>query len=454
MSEEIKREKDTVSFQMVIPSDKIEEAMTAIFNREKQHFQLPGFRKGKVPRKLIEANFGQDIFFEDAVNELIPEIYEEKVEELDLDLASQPTINLTEPYEKGKDVVLDVSVDVMPEIELKDYSKIEIPKVEIEVTDEMIENEIQSQREQNKRATLIDDRPAKEGDNVVIDYTGFIDDEEFEGGSAEDHTLELGSGTFIPGFEEQLIGKETGEDVEVKVTFPEEYHAEELAGKEAVFDVHINQIQEIEYPEVDDEFIKDISEYDTVEEYKSNLKEKMQENFDERAKAEERQAVLLKAADFAEFEVPEAVLENAIDREINNFSANLQNYGLNFEQYIEMTGGDESKIREDFKESAYVNSKIQMVMEAIIEKEEIDATEEEVQEEVKRLAEQYFPENEEQQENFCKMYEGENAEVIKSELLFNKALDLLMENVEYVEMPEPKDVTDEEVEEEKEEEEE
>lgn len=452
MSEEIKREKDTVSFQMVIPSDKIEEAMTAIFNKEKQHFQLPGFRKGKVPRRLIEANFGQDIFFEDAVNELIPEIYEARVEELELDLASQPTINLTEPYEKGKDVILDVSVDVMPEIELKDYSKIEIPKVEIEVTDEMIENEIQSQREQNKRATLIDDRPAKEGDNVVIDYTGFIDDEEFEGGSAEGHTLELGSGSFIPGFEEQLIGKETGEDVEVKVTFPEEYHAEELAGKEAVFDVHINQIQEIEYPEVDDEFIKDISEYDTVEEYKSNLKAQMQENFDERAKSEERQAVLLKAADFAEFEVPEAVLENAIDREISNFSANLQNYGLDFEQYIEMTGGDESKIREDFRESAYVNSKIQMVMEAIIEKEEIDATEEEVQAEVKRLAEQYFPENEEQQENFCEMYEGDNAEVIKSELLFNKALDLLMENVEYVEMPEPEDVTDEEIEEENEEE--
>lgn len=452
MSEDIKREDDTVSFQMVIPSEDIEDAMTAVFNREKHNFQLPGFRKGKVPRRLLEANFGEDIFFEDAVNDLIPEIYKQRVDELELDLASQPTINLSEPYEKGKDVVLDVTVDVMPEIELKDYSKIEIPEINLEVTDEQIEGEIQRQREQNKRAKVIDDRPTEKGDTVVIDFTGFIDDEEFEGGSGEDYSLVLGSNSFIPGFEDQLIGKETGDDVEVEVTFPEDYHQEDLAGEEATFDVHINEIQEIEYPEVDDEFIKDISEFDTVDEYKANLRQKMETDFEETAKAQERQEVLMKVADFADFEVPEAVIENAIDREIQNFTANLQQYGLDFKQYVEMSGGDESRIREDFRENAYINSKIQIIMDAIIEKEGIEVSDEEAEEEIKRLAEQYFPENEEQQEKFVEMYSGEAGAFIKDDMKFNKALDMLMENVEYVEVPEEEEETENEDTEEKEEE--
>ncbi len=446
MTDEIKKEGNTVSFEMTIPSNRIEEAMTAVYNKEKHQFQLPGFRKGKVPRKLLEASYGADLFFEDAVNDLIPEFYEEKTDELKLKLAGPPNISLAEPYEKGTDVVLNVEVEVLPEIELKDYSKIEIPEIKYEVTDELVENQLEAERDKAKRASVIEDRPSKEGDIVVIDYTGFVDGEEFEGGSAEGHSLNLGSKEFIPGFEDQLIGKNAGDDVEVKVTFPEDYGHEDLAGKEAIFDVHINEVQEIEYPEIDDEFIKDISEFDTVDEYKADLREKMEKDFARRSEAETRQVLLSKVADFAEFEVPEAIIENGIDREIENFSNQIRGYGMDFNQYIEMTGSDESKIREDFREQAYYNSKVQLIMEAIIEKEEIDATEEEVKDEIKRLSEEYFPEDETQREKFVELYSGENSKFIKDDFVFNKAVDKLMENVVFVE---PEVTTDsEEVEEE------
>lgn len=449
MTEEIKKEGNKVSFDMIIHSDRIEEAMTAVFNKEKHQFQLPGFRKGKVPRRLLESSYGADLFFEDAVNDLIPEIYEAKTDELKLKLAGQPNISLSEPYEKGKDVVLNVEVEVLPEIELKDYSKIEIPEIKYEVTDELIYNQLEAEKDKAKRAVVVEDRSSKEGDVVVIDYTGFVDEKEFEGGSAEGHSLTLGSNQFIPGFEEQLIGKNTGDDVEVKVTFPEDYGHEDLAGKEAIFDVHINEIQEIEYPEIDDEFIKDISEFDTVDEYRADVRKKMEADFEKRAKADTKQVLLSKVADFADFVVPEAIIENGINREIENFANQIRGYGLDFEQYMEMTGGNKEEMRENFRETAYHNSKVQLVMEAIIEKEEIDATDEEIAEQIKSLAEEYFPEDELEREKFVELYSGENSRFIKDEFIFDKAVDKLMENVVFVE-PEIEEV-EEEVEEVKEE---
>lgn len=433
MTKDYKKDGNTVSFDMVISSEQIEKAMSDVYKKEKHHFQIPGFRKGKVPRKLLEASYGEGIFFEDAVNELIPEIYEGKTNEMNLKLAGQPNISLDAPYEKGKDVVLKVEVEVMPEFEVSDYSKIEIPEVKYEVTEDLIDNEIQGEREKAKRATVIEDRPAELGDVVVIDFHGFIDGVEFEGGHGHDHSLELGSNQFIPGFEDQLVGANSGDSVEVNVTFPEDYGSEDLAGKDATFDVKVNEIQKIEYPEIDDEFIKDISEFDTVDEYKADVKSRLEKEFDERAKNEVRQAVLRKTADLADFEVPEPVIENSIDREIQNFSSNLAQYGLDFEQYVKMSGSDEEKIRGDFRESAYINSKIQLVMEAIIEKEGLDATDDEVQEEVARLAETYFPKDKDQQDKFKEMYKGENANFIKDDFVFNKALDKLVENVVFVE---------------------
>lgn len=435
MTKEFKRDGNTVSFEMVIPSDKLESAMTSVFNKEKHNFQLPGFRKGKAPRKLLERAYGEDLFFEDGVNECIPEIYESLTDEMGLKLAGQPKISLQVPYEKGKDVVLNVEVEVMPEFELKDYSKIEIPEIKYEVTEELISNSIQNERNKAKRATVVD-REAKIGDVTVIDFTGFVDRKEFEGGAGEGYSLELGSNKFIPGFEDQLVGAKAGDSVEVKVKFPEDYGSEELAGKDATFDVKVNEVQEIEYPEVDDEFIKDISEFDTVDEYKADLRAKMEKEFEERAKNEVKQAVLNKAADFADFEVPEAIIQNAIDREINNFSANLKQYGIDYKSYIEMSGANEADIRNDFRETAYKNSKIQLVMEAIVEKEKIDASEEELKAEIERLAKLYFPEKEEEQKKFVDMYSENNASFIKDDLVFNKALDMLVKNVVFVDKKE------------------
>lgn len=433
MTNEIKREGNIVSFDMVIPSDKIENAMTVVFNKEKRHFQLPGFRKGKVPRRLLESAYGDDLFFEDAINDLIPEFYEEKTEELKLKLAGQPNISLSEPYTKGVDVVLNVEVEVVPEIELVDYSRIELPEVKYEVTDDLLNNQLEAEKEKARRAVVISDRASREGDMVVIDYKGSVDGEEFEGGSAEGHHLLLGSGQFIPGFEDQLVDKNTGEDVEVKVTFPEGYSHEGLAGQDAIFQVHIKEIQEIQYPEIDDEFIKDISEFDTIDEYKADLREKMEKDFEQRAEEERRQILLNKVADFADFEVPEAIIESGIDREIDNFANQMRGYGIDFDQYLKMSGSDESEIRENFREQAYRNSKVQLIMEAVIEKEEIDASEEEIVEEVKRLAEEYFPENQEQKDKFIELYSGENSGFIKNEFVFNKAIDKLMENVVFIE---------------------
>lgn len=280
------------------------------------------------------------------------------------------------------------------------------------------------------------DREAKIGDVTVIDFTGFVDRKEFEGGAGEGYSLELGSNKFIPGFEDQLVGAKAGDSVEVKVKFPEDYGSEELAGKDATFDVKVNEVQEIEYPEVDDEFIKDISEFDTVDEYKADLRAKMEKEFEERAKNEVKQAVLNKAADFADFEVPEAIIQNAIDREINNFSANLKQYGIDYKSYIEMSGANEADIRNDFRETAYKNSKIQLVMEAIVEKEKIDASEEELKAEIERLAKLYFPEKEEEQKKFVDMYSENNASFIKDDLVFNKALDMLVKNVVFVDKKE------------------
>lgn len=443
VTKEFTREGNTVSFQMVIPSDQIEKSMQEVYLQSRHNFQLPGFRKGKAPRQLLERAYGADLFFEDGVNECIPEIYEEYTKEMGLKLAGQPQISLDAPYTKGQDVVLNVQVDVLPEFEVKDYSRIEIPEIKYEVTDELVSNQIQEEREKAKRAIPVD-REAKLGDVTVIDFEGFIGDEAFEGGKGEDFALELGSGQFIPGFEDQLVGAKAGDEVDVNVTFPEEYGSDDLSGKDATFKVKVKEVQEIEYPEVDDEFIKDISEFDTVEEYKADLRKNLEEEFKERADNEVRNAVLRRVADLADFEVPNAIIENAIDREIQNFSANLRQYGIDFDQYAEMSGTNAYDIRNDFRESAFINSKIQLIMEKIIEQEGIDADDEELKAEIERLGKLYFPTNEEEQKKFIDMYSA-NADFVKDDLVFNKALDMLVDNVVFVE-PEEAEVEEAEAE--------
>lgn len=442
VTKEFKREGNTVSFQMVIPSDQIEKSMQEVYLKSRKSFQLPGFRKGKAPRQLLERTYGADLFFEDGVNECIPKIYEETTEEMGLKLAGQPQISLSAPYTKGEDVVLNVEVEVLPEFEVKDYSKIEIPEIKYEVTDELIYNKMQEEKEKSKRAIPVE-RAAKLGDVTVIDFEGFIGDVAFDGGKGEDFQLELGSGQFIPGFEDQLVGAKAGDEVDVNVTFPEEYGSEELSGKDATFKVTVKEVQEIEYPEIDDDFIKDISEFDTVEEYKADLRKNLEKEFEERTNNEIRNAVLRRVADLADFEVPEAIVENAIDREIENFSANLRQYGIDFDQYAEMSGTNKYDIRNDFRENALINSKIQLIMEKIIEKEKLDASDDELKAEIERLGKLYFPTNEEEQKKFIDLYSS-NADFVKDDLVFNKALDMLVENVVFVE---PKEVEENKAEE-------
>lgn len=445
---DIKREGNEVSFELLIPAEEIEKAKQSVYLKEKNHFQMPGFRKGKVPRKLIEQSYGPDIFFEDAINELIPSYYSEFVEKNDVELAGRPNITVKDGYKAGDDAVLEVTVEVIPEFELKDYSKIEVPEIKYEVTDELIDHELEHEREHNKRAVIVEDRASKSGDTLLIDYTGFVDGEEFEGGQASDYELELGSNTFIPGFEDQLVGAEAGKEVEVKVTFPEEYHAEELAGKDAIFDVLVKEIREVEYPEVDDEFIKDISEFDTVDEYREAKRTELQKDLDSRKDAEIKNAVLYKITEFADFEVPKDLVEDSIDKEMNRFAQNLAQYGVDFNDYIESTGEDVELMRDNFRETATINSKIEIIMDKIIKDKNIEASDDEAREELNRVANEYFPDNEESRENFIKSNER-NIELIKDDLVFNKALDMLIENVVFVEPVEEE--LDEKIEEAKEE---
>lgn len=433
MTEISKKEGNKVHFNLTVPYDKVEKAQQAVYLKEKGKFSVPGFRKGKVPRKIIEMTYGHDIFFEDAINEILPDIYEEAVEELKLDLAGRPDITIPEPFEKDNDVKIEVAVDVKPEIELKDYSTLEMPKIAYEVTDELIENELEREREKAGRVTVITDRAAEMGDTLKIDFHGMIDDEPFEGGHAHDQELKLGSGQFIPGFEEQLVGSKAGDHVDVKVTFPEDYHAEELAGKEAVFHTNVSEITNVELPEVDDEFVKDISEFDTLEEYKNNLKEEMTKSFEERAKRESREKVVEKILEYAEFDVPEGLVEAQVDDELNNFAARLQAQGIDFQQYLDITQENYGEMRNTFRPYAEKSVRSQLILEAIAKKENIEISEDEINEEMETLAKTYYPEDEEERNKFVEDLKSRNTDFFKQNLTERKTIDLLMDKVVYKE---------------------
>lgn len=452
MSEKYTKNGNKVEFQIEIQNKDIEKAMQEAYLKERKHFALPGFRKGRVPRQIIEANYGNDIFFEDAINNVLPDLYEEKTKELELKLAGQPTVTIANPYEKGKDVIVDIEVEVMPEIEVKDYSKIPVEKVEYEMDEEMVSIELDRQRQKSARMTIIEDRPIKEGDTAVIDFVGKVDEVEFEGGAGEDVELEIGSATFIPGFEEQLVGKSAGDDVEVKVTFPEEYHVEDLKGKDAIFDVKVKEIREITLPELDDEFVKDISEFDTLEEYKADIRKNLEEQLKENEKMEIRNRLLAKVSGLADFEVPELLIEEQIDREINNFAQNIQAQGLDFNQYVEILGGDINRIRDDFRETAYNNVKTRLILDEIASREEIKATEEDIEKEIDEMAELYSGGNEERKEEFKENLKN-SADFLEEMLKERKTIDFLVENIEFFEPEIAEEVAEETVEEKTEDEE-
>ena len=396
-----KKENNKVFFNFELEADAFEKALQDAYMKNRGRFNIPGFRKGKAPRKIIELNYGEEIFYEDAINILLPEAYENAVKELELEPVDTPDIDIDEII-KGEPILVKAEVDVKPEVKLGDYKAMELEKVEYEVTDEMIEHELHHVQEDNARIISVD-REVKEGDIVTIDFAGFVDEEQFPGGTAEGHELEIGSKTFIPGFEEQLIGKNKGEEVEVKVTFPEEYHEESLAGKEALFKVVIHEIREKELPELDDEFAKDVSEFDTIEEYKQDIKNRLEEELKSQEKFEKENKVIEKVMEISEVDIPNGMIETQIDDELGQFDFRLRQQGLELEKYLELTGTNIDMMREQFREVAEKRVRADLVLEAIAKVESIEVTEEDIDKELTKMAEQYEAEDvEEFKENMKK----------------------------------------------------
>lgn len=423
-----KREKNTVHFNIELPAGDFEGALQKAYLKNRGKFNIPGFRKGKVPRKIIEMNFGADIFFEDAINLLLPEAYSDAIEELKLEPVDSPEVDVEE-INLGEPVNVKFSVDVKPEVELGDYSTIELEKVDYSATDAMIDAEIDRVRNMNSRMIDAGDRGIANGDFVTMDFEGFIDDEAFEGGASEDHVLEIGSGQFIPGFEEGLLGKKKGEAVEVNVTFPEEYHEESLKGKSAVFKVDIKEVKVKELPELDDEFAKDVSEFDTLEDYKNSIRVELEKQLKDQEKIETENKIVEKVVEMSSFDVPEGMIQSQIDNEIKDFEYRVGMQGFNMERYLELTGMSVEELRDNFRSVAERRVRADLVLEAIAKAEGVEVTEEDLDKELEKLAEQYKQEN---KEKFVEDMKKGDLGFLKAGISNSKVLNLLNEKVKFI----------------------
>ena len=381
-------EKNMAKLTIEVAAEDLEKAMQNAYQKAKGRISIPGFRKGKAPRKMFEQMYGKGIFLEDAVNALIPEHYSKALAECDLEIVSQPTIDITQA-EPGKALIFTAEVATKPEVTLGDYKGVEVPKTEITVTDEDVDAEIKKEQEKNSRTINVEDRGAQLQDVVTIDFEGSVDGVPFDGGQATEYPLTLGSNTFIPGFEDQLVGAKVGDDVDVKVTFPEEYQAKELAGKEAVFKCAVKKIEAKELPELDDDFAKDVSEFDTLAEYKEHVKTNLVERKENEAKRAKEDAAVDKAIENAQMDIPEAMLKTQCRQMLDDFSRRMQSQGLSMEQYFQFTGMTADKMMEDMKPQALKRIQTRLVLEKVAEVENIQPTEEEVNEEIAKMAEAY-----------------------------------------------------------------
>ena len=383
-----KMEKNMAKLTIEVSAEDVEKAMQSAYQKAKGRISIPGFRKGKAPRKMIEQMYGKGVFLEDAVNALIPEHYSKALGECELEIVSQPKIDLVQT-EPGKALIFTAEVAVKPEVTLGEYKGVEVPKSEIEVTDEEVDAEVKKEQEKNSRTINVEDRAAQLNDIVTIDFEGSVDGVPFDGGTATEYPLTLGSNTFIPGFEEQLVGANTGDDVEVKVTFPEEYQAKELAGKEAIFKCAVKKIEAKELPELDDDFAKDVSEFDTLAEYKEHVKTNLVEKKENEAKHAKEDAAVDKIIENAQMDIPEAMLETQCRQMLDDFSRRMQSQGLSMDQYFQFTGMTAEKMMEDMKPQALKRIQTRLVLEKVAEVENIQPTEEEVNEEISKMAEAY-----------------------------------------------------------------
>lgn len=417
-----KLEKNMAKLTIEVSAEDLDKAMQGAYLKAKNRISIPGFRKGKAPRKMIEQMYGKGIFLEDAANALIPEHYSKALAECELEIVSQPEIDVTQ-VEPGKPFIFTAEVAVKPEVTLGEYKGLEVPKSNTEVTDEEMEKELKSEQEKNSRTVTVEDRAAANGDTVTIDFEGFVDGVAFEGGKGTDYPLTLGSNTFIPGFEDQLVGAENGAHVEVNVTFPEEYQAKELAGKAAVFQCDVKKIEAKELPELDDDFAKDISEFDTLEEYKAELKKNLTLKKEQEALRAKEDAAVDKAIENAQMEIPEAMVNTQARQMLDDFARRMQSQGLSMEQYFQFTGQSADKMMEEMKPQATKRIQTRLVLEKIAEAEDIQISEEEITEEISKMAEMYKMEADKLKE----LMGERELEQMKKDMAVQKAVTLVAE---------------------------
>jgi len=426
-SEIIKKEDTKITLKLVVDSSKFEEAINKAYNKTKSKFNVQGFRKGKAPRKIIERLYGVEVFYEEAIDMVLPEVYGAALKEHDIDPVDYPEVDIEE-INKGEDVVFTAIVEVMPEFEVTEYKGIEVEKKEYNVQEEDIQKELDDLLEKGARMIAVEDRPVKDEDMIIFDYKGMIDGVPFEGGSAERWSLTVGSEQFIPGFEEQLVGKNIGEQAEVNVTFPEDYHSEDLAGKDAVFEVIIHEIKEKEMPQLDDEFAKDVSEFDTLDELKNNIKENLEKEAGGKSEQELRNRIIELVSDRIDIKIPDAAVEKQVDNMLMDFGYNLQYQGLNLEYYLQATGITEESLREQMRPDATKTVKNELVIEKIGEQENIVATDEDIDEQIEKMANQY---GQDLKEMRTKLGE-QDLKSVREGIIFKKTVDFLVENAEII----------------------
>ena len=418
----ISKENKEVKFKMEFTAEEFENAIVKVYQKEKDKFEIDGFRKGKAPRSLIEKRYGETIFFDDAINNLFSLNYPLAMDELDLNVIDYPKTELSQT-KKGEGFDITVTVTVYPEFEVKDYKGVEIEKVPAEVTDEDVDKEIANMADRNSRMVEVD-RPAQDGDTVLIDYAGFVGDEQFEGGTAERYPLKLGSGSFIPGFEDQLIGAKKDEEVEVKVTFREEYHSEDLAGKDAIFKCKVHEIKEKEVPAIDDDFVKDVSEFDTLDELKASKREDLQKAAEARAEEQMKNSVIEKIFEANDIDVPDVMVEEEIDSSLQQFDQQLRVQGMDLATYVQYMGEDMAKFRESIREDAFKKTKTRMLVAKIVDQEGFEVSDDEIHEYLEDMAKQYGMEV----DKLVEAIGPQNVATLGGDIKMRKAVDFVYEN--------------------------
>ena len=407
-----------------VSAEEFAKATTEAYKKNRNKISVPGFRKGKVPQQMIERMYGPEVFYEDAANIIIPDAYEKEISEhKEINIVSQPKIDVTQ-CEKGKPFIFTAEVALKPSVDLGKYKGVKIDKIDREVTDEEVDKEIEKERESNARTITVEDRPVKDKDMTIIDFEGFVDGESFEGGKSENYPLTIGSGAFIPGFEEQLIGAKIDEETEVKVTFPEDYHAEELKGKDAVFKVTVHEIKEKELPELDDEFASEVSEFDTLDEYKEDVKKKLLEKKEEAARTQKEDAVIEAIIKDSKMDIPDAMIDTQTRQMAQDYAGRLSQQGLTLEQYFQFTGMDSDKFLEQMRPGAEKRIQSRLVMEAVAEAEGLEVSDDDYDHELERMAEMYQMEKD-KLKDLVGEYEKEQ---IIEDLKIQKAVDFVVDN--------------------------